>query len=300
MNPLESGFFRYALLLYTLCMTATLLAGRPVAGALLESLKADIQKLDPKLVVVQVGEDPASASYINQKLKSCTAVGMRHEHKHLPETTTLPELLKLMSELNSDPDITGFIVQLPLPKQLQSHVPEVIRAIDPKKDIDGFGAYNIGKMFLSVEFEHLPPATPSGVIEMLKFYNIAVEGKHVVVVGRSNIVGKPLAIMLLNRGATVTICHSKTKNLADITRQADILCSAVGSAAMIKKDMVKPGAVVIDIGVSRVDGALRGDVDFEAVSSVASAISPVPGGVGPLTVASLIRNCVTAKKRQME
>lgn len=280
-------------------MSFTLLAGRPVADALLESLKADVKKLDPKLVVVQVGDDPASASYINQKLKSCTAVGMRHEHKHLPDSTTLSELMKLIDELNKDTDVTGFIVQLPLPKQLQPHVPEVIRAIDPKKDIDGFGAYNIGKMFLSVEFEHLPPATPSGVIEMLKFYNVAIEGKHAVVVGRSNIVGKPLAVMLLNRGATVTVCHSKTKNLAEITKQADILCAAVGSPKMITKDMVKPGAVIIDIGVSRVDGKLCGDVDFDALSSVASAMTPVPGGVGPLTVASLIRNCVTAKKRQI-
>lgn len=280
-------------------MPALLLSGRPVADALLESLKSDVKTLDPKLVVVQVGDDPASASYIKQKLKSCEAVGLRHEHKHLADTTTLPELMTLIEELNTDSDITGFIVQLPLPTQLQPHVPDIIKAIDPKKDIDGFGAYNLGKMFLSTEFEDLPPATPSGVIEILKFYKIAIEGKHAVVVGRSNIVGKPLAIMLLNRGATVTVCHSKTKNLAEITKQADILCAAVGSAKMITADMVKSGAVVVDIGVSRVDGKLCGDVDFDAVSQIASAITPVPGGVGPLTVASLIRNCVTAKKRQI-
>lgn len=281
-------------------MSALLLSGRPVADALLERLKPEVKKLDPKLVVVQVGEDPASASYINQKLKSCTAIGMRHEHMHLKDSTTLPELMKLIDDLNKDANVTGFIVQLPLPKQLQPHVPDVIRAIDPKKDIDGFGAYNIGKMFLSVEFEHLPPATPSGVIEMLSYYKIPIEGKHVVVVGRSNIVGKPLAVMLLNRGATVTVCHSKTKNLAELTRQADILCAAVGSPKMITKDMVKPGVVIIDIGVSRVDGKLCGDADFENLQETASAITPVPGGVGPLTVASLIRNCVTAKKRQGE
>lgn len=281
-------------------MSFTLLAGKPVAEHLLEGLKADIKKLDPKLVVVQVGNDPASASYINQKMKSCEAVGMRHEHKHLDEKVTFKDLMKVIDELNADSDVTGFIVQLPLPKHLQSHVPEVIRAIDPKKDVDGFGAYNLGKMFLSVEFEHLPPATPSGVIEMLKYYDIEVEGKHAVVIGRSNIVGKPLAVMLLNRGATVTVCHSKTKNLAEITRQADILLAAVGSAKMIKKNMVKEGAVVIDIGVSRVDGKLHGDIDFDAVKDVASAMTPVPGGVGPLTVASLIRNCVTAKKRQLD
>jgi methylenetetrahydrofolate dehydrogenase (NADP+)/methenyltetrahydrofolate cyclohydrolase len=280
-------------------MSATILFGQPAAEALLESVKADVKKLDPKLVVVQVGEDPASASYIKQKLKSCEAVGMRSKHKHLNEKTTLKELMKVVDDLNTDSDVTGFIVQLPLPKHLNAHVPEVIRAIDPKKDVDGFGAYNLGKMFLSVEFEHLPPATPAGVIEMLKFYKIDIEGKHAVVVGRSNIVGKPLAVMLLNRGATVTVCHSKTKNLAEITKQADILCAAVGSAKMITADMVKKGCVVIDIGVSRSDAGLSGDVDFEAVKEVASAITPVPKGVGPMTVASLIRNCVTAKKRQL-
>lgn len=280
-------------------MSFTLLSGRPVADAMLERLKPEVQKLDPKLVVVQVGEDPASTSYINQKLKSCTAVGLRHEHKHLPDSTTLPELMKVIDDLNKDPDVTGFIVQLPLPKHLQPNVPQVIRAIDPKKDVDGFGAYNLGKMFLSTEFEHLPPATPAGVIELLTYYKIDIEGRHAVVVGHSNIVGKPLAVMLLNRDATVTVCHIKTKNLKAHTLQADILCVAVGKAGLITKDMVKPGSIVIDIGVSRVDGKLRGDVDFDAVSTVASALTPVPGGVGPLTVASLIRNCVTAKKRQL-
>ena len=280
-------------------MSPTLLLGRSVADALLESLRSDIKKLNPKLVIVQVGDDAASGSYIKQKLKSCDAVGLRHEHRHLDEKTTLSELMHDIAELNNDPDVTGFIVQLPLPKHLQSYVPDVIKAIDPKKDIDGFGAYNLGKMFLSTEFEHLPPATPAGVIELLKFYKIGIEGKHAVVIGRSNIVGKPLGIMLLNRGATVTMCHSKTKNLAEITRQADLLIAAVGSAKMITKDMVKKDAVVIDIGVSRKDGKLCGDVDFENVKEVASAITPVPGGVGPMTVASLIRNCITAKKRQL-
>ncbi len=289
-----------SLRMYSSHMSATILFGKPVADALLESLKSDVQKLNPKLVVVQVGEDPASTSYIRQKLLSCEAVGMRHEHRHLDERTTLPELMHTIEELNNDADVTGFIVQLPLPKHLTPHVPQVIRAIDPKKDIDGFGAYNLGKMFLSAEFEHLPPATPAGVIEMLAHYKISIEGKHAVIVGRSNIVGKPLAIMLLNRGATVTVCHSRTKNLAEITRQADILCAAVGSPKMITKDMVKKGAVIIDIGVSRTEKGLSGDVDFEAVLDVASAITPVPKGVGPMTVASLIRNCVTAKRRQIE
>lgn len=282
-------------------MYATILYGKPVAEAMLNALKPDVQKLNPKLVVVQVGNDPASASYIRQKMKSCDVVGMRHEHMHLDENIDFGALMATIEKLNNDKDVTGFIVQLPLPKGLQDRVPEVIRAIEPKKDVDGFGAYNLGKMFLSTEFEHLPPATPSGVVSMLDFYKIPVAGKHVVVLGRSNIVGKPLAVMLLNRNATVTICHSKTKDLASITQQADILCLAVGSPNMITKDMVKPGAVVIDIGVSRgPDGKLCGDADFEALSTVVSAITPVPGGVGPLTVASLIRNCVTAKKRQLQ
>jgi methylenetetrahydrofolate dehydrogenase (NADP+)/methenyltetrahydrofolate cyclohydrolase len=280
-------------------MPATILAGKPVAEKLLNDLKPEIKKLDPKLVVVQVGEDPASTSYVRQKMKSCDAVGMRHEHLHLPEQTSLKELMALIDKLNADADVTGFIVQLPLPSPLQPHVPQVIRAIDPKKDVDGFGAYNLGKMFLAKEFEHLPPATPAGIIEMLRFYGIAIEGKHAVVVGRSNIVGKPIAMMLLNRGATVSICHSGTKDLGAITRQADILCAAVGKPGLITKSMVKPGAVVIDVGVTRTADGLKGDVDFDAVKEIASAITPVPGGVGPMTVASLIRNCVTAKKRQM-
>ena len=281
-------------------MSAKILSGREAADALLAKLKPEVKKLDPKLVIVQVGDDPASASYIKQKLKSCDAVGMRHEHMHLDAKISLDELMQTIEQLNADADVTGFIVQLPLPKHLEASVPQIIKAVDPKKDVDGFGAYNLGKTFLSVEFEHLPPATPAGVIELLSYYKIPIEGKHAVIVGRSNIVGKPLAVMLLNRGATVTVCHSKTKDLASITRQADILCAAVGKAKMITKDMVQPGAVIIDIGVSRDEQGLKGDVDFDAVQEIASAITPVPGGVGPMTVASLIRNCVRAKERQMQ
>lgn len=283
---------------YDKSMSFTLLDGREASKALLDGLKPKIKKLNPKLVVVQVGDDPASASYIRQKCKSCEAAGMRSEHNHLPEKTSLKELMNLIDELNSDSDVTGFIVQLPLPKHLESHVPEIIRAIDPKKDVDGFGAYNLGKMFLSTEFEHLPPATPAGIIALLEHYKIDVAGKHAVIVGRSNIVGKPVAIMLLNRDATVTICHSKTKNLTLFTKQADILIAAVGRSKMITGDMVKKGAVVIDVGMNQTDAGLVGDVDFDAVQEIASAITPVPGGVGPMTVVSLIRNCVRAKERQ--
>src|SRR3989344_2706822 len=182
--------------LYTTTMSFTLLDGRKAADALLASLKPKVQELDPKLVVIQVGDDPASASNITQKLKSCEKIGMRSEHKHLPASTDLPALMALVNDLNADADVTGFLIQLPLPEHLQKHVPQIIRQIDPKKDVDGFCAYNLGKMFLSTEFEHLPPATPSGVIALLDYYKIPVEGKHVVVVGHGN-VGKPLAVMLL-------------------------------------------------------------------------------------------------------
>ncbi|MBP9773481.1 MAG: bifunctional 5,10-methylenetetrahydrofolate dehydrogenase/5,10-methenyltetrahydrofolate cyclohydrolase [Candidatus Peribacteraceae bacterium] len=279
-------------------MSATILYGKPAADALLDSLRTEVEILNPKLVVVQIGNDPASSSYIKQKIKSCDAIGMRHEHRHMDNGTSLDELLDMIKELNEDADVSGFIVQLPLPPHLQPHVPIIIRAIDPKKDVDGFGAYNLGKMFLSPEFEHLPPATPAGIIELLKFYKIEIQGKHAVVVGHSNTVGKPLSVMLLNRNATVTTCHIYTKDLAAQTRQADLLFSATGVAGLIKKDMVKKGAVVIDIGISKTKDGLTGDVDFEAVKDIASAITPVPGGVGPMTVASLMRNCVVAKKRQ--
>jgi methylenetetrahydrofolate dehydrogenase (NADP+)/methenyltetrahydrofolate cyclohydrolase len=277
---------------------AILLSGREAADALLGELSERVKALDPKLVVVQVGDDPASASYIKQKMKSCEKVGMRSEHRHLAADTTEEQLFAMIDELNKDSDVTGFIVQLPLPAHLQDLVPQVIRAIDPKKDVDGFGAYNLGKILLSKEFEHLPPATPSGIVALLEYYNIPVAGKHVVVVGRSNIVGKPIALMLLNRDATVTVCHSRTPDLGAITRQADILIAAVGKAKLITGDMVKQGVVVIDVGMSRTEDGLTGDVDFVTVEKKASAITPVPGGVGPMTVAGLIRNCVRAKERQ--
>lgn len=281
-------------------MTPLLLDGKEASVALLDFLTPLVETLDPKLVVVQVGDDPASASYIKQKVKSCEKVSMRSEHIHLPEDTTIETLMQKIDELNADDDVTGFFVQLPLPAHLQGHEPDIIKAINPMKDIDGFGAYNLGKVFLSKEFEHLPPATPSGIIRLLEHFDIEIAGKHAVVVGRSNTVGKPVSVMLLNRNATVTVCHSKTENLSDITRQADILIAAVGRPKMITADMVKDGAVVVDVGIHRTEEGLCGDTDFDALQNKASAISPVPGGVGPMTVASLLRNCVTAKERQME
>ncbi len=281
-------------------MTARILSGREAADHLLAGLKLRVKALDPKLVVVQVGNDPASASYVKQKMKSCEAVGMRSEHRHLPENTAAEELFAVIDELNRDADVTGFIVQLPLPGHLEPLVPQVIRAIDPKKDVDGFGAYNLGKMYLSKEFEHLPPATPSGIIALLEYFKIDVAGRHAVVVGRSNNVGKAIAVMLINRDATVTVCHSRTRDLGSFTRQADLLIAAVGKPGLITADMVKEGVVVIDVGMNRTEAGLCGDVDFERVKEKASAITPVPGGVGPMTVAGLIRNCVRAKERQTE
>lgn len=282
-------------------MTARLLTGKEVADAMFKELAPLVKKLDPKLVIIQVGDDPASESYIKQKLKSCETVGMRHEHVHLKSDATKEELFAIIEKLNGDPDVTGFILQLPLPSPLAPHVPLFLRAMDPKKDVDGFTAYNIGKTVISKEFEHLPPATPAGIIALLEFYGYGdVTGKEVVIVNHSNVVGKPLAVMLLNRNATVTVCHAFTKDLAAHTKRADILITAVGKAKLITREMVKPGAIVIDVGISRTTDGLIGDVDFDTVEEVAAAITPVPGGIGPLTVASLIRNTIRAKQRQLE
>lgn len=278
-------------------MSALILDGHKAASVLLEELRPKVKKLNPKLVVVQVGNDPASESYIRQKVKSCGEVGLRCEYRRLPVDVSFEELASVIQELNANSDVTGFIIQLPLPKHLHDREPEVIRMIEPSKDVDGFTAYNLGKMFLSTEFEHLPPATPGGIIALLEHYKIPIAGKNVTVVGRSNIVGKPIAVMLLNRDATVTVCHQRTEDLGQRTRDADILVSAVGKQNLITADMVKDEAVVIDVGIVRTENGLAGDVDFKAVKNKAFAITPVPGGVGPMTVASLIRNVVRAAER---
>lgn len=281
-------------------MSARILSGAEPAQAVLDAIRDDVRALDPGLVVVQVGDDPASASYIRKKLESCDRVGMRSDHRHFRENATQSELFAEIRALNDDASVTGYIIQLPLPLHLRAIEPQLFRAIDPYKDVDGFTAYNLGKMFLSPAFEHLPPATPAGVIELLSYYDIDVAGRDVTVVGHGNITGKPLAVMLLNRGATVTVCHDRTRDLAGHTSNADILISAVGKPGLINADMIKPGAVVIDIGIVNTPEGIRGDVDFDAASNVASAITPVPGGVGPMTVACLLRNCVTAARRQRE
>lgn len=281
-------------------MPARILSGTNLAQQILASLESDVKKLDPKLVIVQVGNDAASDSYIRKKIESCASIGMRCEHRELRDNVTQTEMFAEIKALNEDADVTGYIIQLPLPAHLKKIQPQLFREIDPYKDVDGFTAYNLGKVVLSPEFEHLPPATPAGVIALLEHEKIVVEGKHVVLIGYSNIVGKPLAAMLLNRNATVTVCQEATKNLSFYTRQADILISAVGKPKLITADMVKEGAVVIDVGTTFTADGLKGDVDVENVQAIASAITPVPGGVGPMTVACLLRNCVTAKKRQLE
>lgn len=273
-----------------------LLDGKTLSGQLIDSVRADAEKLNPLLAVILVGEHPASLTYVKSKRTACERSGIRYAEYKFPDTITQGELIEQVHLLNQNPDVTGFIVQLPLPESI--YVPAVIRAIDPKKDVDGFHAYNLGKMFLSPDFEDLPPATPSGIVKLLEHYSIPFESQEVVVVGHSNHVGKPISTMLLNRNATVTTCHIHTKDLKAHTLRADILIVAVGKAGLITGDMVKEGVVVVDVGINRnAEGKLCGDVDFQSVSKKASFISPVPGGVGPMTVAALILNTVHAAKR---
>jgi len=275
--------------------------GRKVSKEILRSLAMEVNSLmlehiHPKLAVILVGKDPASLSYIRQKQKACDVTGIEWEQFDYDETVTTEKLIAKVQELNEDDLIHGILVQLPLPDHV--YAPEVIKAIFPQKDVDGFTAYNLGKMFLSSDFEDLAPCTPLGVIRMLEYYDIDVKGKEVVIVGHSNIVGKPLSMMLLNRSATVTTCHIDTKDLAFHTKRAEILCVAVGKAGLITSDMVKEDVVVIDIGVNRLEnGKLVGDCDFDAISEKASYITPVPGGAGPMTVACLMENTVKAAKR---
>ena len=249
----------------------------------------------PGLAVVIVGDDPASRVYVNNKKKACEAVGFMSEEYALPAETTQEELLTLVEALNRKADINGILVQLPLPKHLDDKA--VIAAINPQKDVDAFHAVNVGKIMLG-EYDFLP-CTPAGVMEMLHAYHISVEGKECVVIGRSNIVGKPMGMLLLHENGTVTICHSRTHNLAEVCRRADILVAAVGIPKFVKADMVKDGAVVIDVGMDRDEnGKLCGDVDFENVKDKCSFITPVPGGVGPMTIATLMKNTLKACKLQ--
>ena len=258
-----------------------------------EALKQ--QGLCPGLAVVIVGDDPASRIYVNNKKKACQATGIHSEEYALPASTTQEELLALVEELNHKKEIHGILVQSPLPDGLDEKA--VVEAISPEKDVDAFHAYNVGKIMIGDY--HFLPCTPAGIMELLRAYGISAGGKRCVVIGRSNIVGKPMAMLLLHENGTVTICHSRTQNLPEITRQAEILVSAVGKSHFVTADMVAPGAVVIDVGMNRDEnGKLCGDVDFQAVEPIASYITPVPGGVGPMTIAMLLKNTVTAAKLQ--
>jgi len=261
-----------------------------------EKLKADTG-ITPGLAAVLVGDDPASEIYVRNKRKACANAGMHSEEHKLPAETTEQELLNLVDTLNNDPNIHGILVQLPLPDHINES--KVLRAVSPLKDVDGFHPYNVG---LLVEGNpRFISCTPHGIIKMLEFYNIDTTGKEAVIVGRSNIVGKPVSMLLLHRHATVTVCHSRTKPLDEVTRRADILVAAIGRANFITADMVKEGAVVIDVGINRnEEGKLTGDVDFEAVSQKASYITPVPGGVGPMTISMLLWNTLESAKGSAE
>lgn len=286
-------------------MAARLLEGKVFAAKLKEEAGKKAQELKakygitPGLAVIIVGENPASQVYVRNKHKACTELGFYSEGVELPATTTREELLAEIQRLNNDEKIHGILVQLPLPKELQPYESEVLEAINPLKDVDGFHPVNVGRLVTGQKA--LVPCTPHGCLRMLELAEIPVEGANAVIIGRSNIVGKPMLHLLLGKNATVTICHSRTKNLAEITRQADILVAAVGKAGFVTADMVKPGAAVIDVGINRIaPKKLVGDVDFEAVKEVAGAITPVPGGVGLLTIAMLMQNTVEAARLQME
>lgn len=279
---------------------AILIDGKQVSQAIKDRIAQKAGELKdkgitPGLAVIIVGNDPASRVYVNNKKKACQSVGFYSEEYALPEDTTLEELLTVIDVLNGRDDIHGILCQLPLPKHLDEEV--VINHINPNKDVDAFSPVNVGKIMIG-EFDFLP-CTPAGIMEMLKYYKIQVEGKNCVVIGRSNIVGKPMAMLLLHSNGTVTICHSRTKELAEICKRADILVAAVGKANFVTAEMVKPDAVVIDVGMNRLEnGKLCGDVDFEKVKDIASYITPVPGGVGPMTIAMLLQNTLKAAMLQ--
>lgn len=279
---------------------AKLIDGKAVSASVRAQVAQEVQELKakglhPGLAVVIVGDDPASRTYVNNKKKACAETGIYSEEYALPATTTQEELLSLVRSLNEKPEIHGILVQSPLPNGLDEEA--VIEEINPQKDVDAFHPQNVGRIMIG-NF-HFLPCTPAGVIELIRSQGIEIAGKRCVVIGRSNIVGKPMAMLLLHNHGTVTICHSKTRDLAEICRKADILVAAVGRPKFVTENMVKPGAVVIDVGMDRDEnGKLCGDVDFANVEPKAGYITPVPGGVGPMTIAMLLRNTVTAAKLQ--
>lgn len=275
-------------------MSYTIIDGKQIAQNIKKEIKAEIEekKITPGLAVVLVGENPASQIYVRNKKKACEYVGIKSFSFELPTNTSEAELLDLVNDLNLNEEINGILVQLPLPEHINES--KIIDAILPEKDVDGFHPINVGNLVLKKT--GFISCTPYGIVELIKRSNIEITGKHCVVVGRSNIVGKPVAQLMLNENATVSICHSKTKNLSEITKQADILIVAIGRGKFIKQNMIKKGAVVIDVGMNRDEnGKLCGDTDFENIKNICSYITPVPGGVGPMTIAMLLKNCLKAK-----
>ncbi|MBE0447198.1 MAG: bifunctional methylenetetrahydrofolate dehydrogenase/methenyltetrahydrofolate cyclohydrolase FolD [Actinobacteria bacterium] len=282
-------------------MAAKIIDGKAISAQIRAELAEEVKKLQqetsvtPGLAVVLVGDNPASKVYVGQKEKACEELGLVSKKYVLPGDASEKELLDLVEQLNNDPEIDGILVQLPLPKQIDEN--KVIAAIHPDKDVDGFHPVNVGRLVIGTE--GFKPCTPYGVIHLLKRSDVQLTGAEAVVVGRSNIVGKPVALMLLQENATITVCHSKTKDLGEVCRRADVLVVATGRPKTVTADMVKDGVVVIDVGVNRLEnGKLVGDVDFDAVSQKASAITPVPGGVGPMTIAMLMYNTVNSAKRR--
>ena len=269
-----------------------LLDGKALANDILDKLSLKVNRLDtaPNLVVIQVGNDPASSVYVRNKERTAERVGINSETVKLSKHITQDELLEIIDKYNNDSLVNGILVQLPLPKHIDEQV--ILEAISPMKDVDGFHPLNVGK--LNIGQKQMIPSTPAGIMELLKANHIELEGKHVVIVGRSNIVGKPLAHLLLEANATVTVAHSRTKNLKQLTKMADILVVAIGQPELITKDYVKTGAVVIDVGINRTESGLKGDVNFNNVKSKVAAITPVPGGVGPMTIAMLMNQTYQA------
>ena len=282
---------------------ATIIDGKLVSSEVRKKIASEVQEfkektgITPGLAVILVGNDPASAVYVRNKHRGCEEAGMNSYQIYLPEETTEEELLSKIEELNNDKNVHGILVQLPLPKHISED--KVIAKISEEKDVDAFNTSNVGKI-VTGKYSFLP-CTPAGIMELLKFYNVDISGKECVVIGRSNIVGKPMALLLLAENGTVTVCHSRTKNLSDVTRRADILVVAIGRANFVKADMVKEGAVVVDVGINRLEnGKLAGDVDFAEVEPIASMITPVPGGVGPMTISMLLKNTLTAAKNHAQ
>ena len=280
-----------------------ILDGKKLRDKIINDLKNQVKKLKkkPGLAVVLVGNNPASKIYVDNKVKACEKIGFYSEKIILPENTSKEKLFLVIDKLNNNPNIHGILIQYPLPLTLNQYQEEVNNFINPLKDVDCFHPLNLGKFFISKSNEEniFYPCTAKGIIRLLKFYQIPILGKKAVVCGRSNLVGKPLALMLCNEHATISVVHSKTKNLKEITKTADIIVVAVGKANFLKKDMVKKGTIVIDVGINRLNGKIVGDVCFEEIRDLTSAITPVPGGIGPMTIASLMENVMIAYKKQL-